>query len=190
VANRIHVLGIAGSLRANSYNKALLSAAAELLPEGMTLEIFDIAPIPLYNEDVELAGLPASVKAFRERIAAADALLIATPEYNYSIPGVLKNAIDWASRPPEPPLAKKPVAIMGASSGGFGTVRCQHHLRQVLVTTNMRPIQKPEVMVSVVQSKIDAAGRLTDEKTREALRDLLEALAAWVEQLRSTRPRI
>lgn len=189
MANRIHVLGIAGSLRANSYNKALLSAAAELLPEGMTLEIFDIAPIPLYNEDVELAGLPASVKAFRERIAAADALLIATPEYNYSIPGVLKNAIDWASRPPEPPLVKKPVAIMGASSGGFGTVRCQHHLRQVLVTTNMRPIQKPEVMVSVVQSKIDAAGRLTDEKTREALRGLLEALAAWVEQLRSTRPR-
>jgi len=184
MADRVHVLGFAGSLRTGSYNKALLRAAAELLPDGMTLEVFDISSIPLYNNDVERAGFPASVRAFRERIAEADALLIATPEYNYSIPGVLKNAIDWASRPPDPPLTKKPVAIMGASDGGFGTVRSQHHLRQVFVGTNMRPVQKPEVMVSLAQNKIDAAGRLTDEKTREAIRGLLEALAAWVEQLR------
>jgi chromate reductase len=183
MADRIHVLGVAGSLRTGSYNKALLRAAAELLPEGMELEVFDIAPIPLYNEDVERAGWPPSVRAFRERIAAADAMLIATPEYNYSIPGVLKNAIDWASRSPDPPLARKPVAIMGASNGGFGTVRSQHHLRQVFVSTNMRPVQKPEVMVPLVQTKIDAAGRLTDEKTREAIRGLLVALAAWVREL-------
>lgn len=184
MASRIHVLGIAGSLRAGSYNKALLRAAAELLPEGMTLEIFDIAPIPPYNEDVRALGYPGSVLSLRERIAAADALLIATPEYNYSIPGVLKNAIDWASRPPEPPIDGKPVAIMGASNGGFGTVRGQLHLRQVLSATNMRALLKPEVMVSLAQNKIDAAGKLTDEKTREAIRGLLVALAAWVEQLR------
>jgi chromate reductase len=178
------VLGIAGSLRAGSYNKALLRAAVELVPERMTLEIFDIAPIPLYSGDVEAAGFPPAVRAFRERIAAADALLIVTPEYNYSFPGVLKNAIDWASRPPERPLVRKPVAIMGASDGGFGTVRSQLHLRQVLVTTNMRPIQKPEVLVSHVDEKVDAAGRLTDEKTREDIRKLLEALADWVKQLR------
>lgn len=184
MSDRIHVLGLAGSLRAGSYNKALLRAAAELLPEGMTLEIFDLAPIPLYNADVEREGFPAAVRTLRERIAAADALLIATPEYNYSIPGVLKNAIDWASRPPDSPLAKKPVAIMGASDGGFGTVRSQLHLRQVFVGTNMRPIQKPEVIVSLAQNKIDGAGRVTDEKTRGAVKALLEALAAWVEQLR------
>jgi chromate reductase len=182
MADKIHVLGVAGSLRAGSYNKVLLRAAAELLPDGMTLEIFDIAPIPLYNEDVERAGFPASVRAFRERIAAADALLIATPEYNYSVPGVLKNAIDWASRPPDSPLAKKPVAVLGASDGGFGSVRSQHHLRQVFVGTNMRPVQKPEVMVSLAQNKIDVAGRLTDEKTRGAIRALLEALTALVRQ--------
>jgi chromate reductase, NAD(P)H dehydrogenase (quinone) len=183
-AVRMNVLGIAGSLRAGSHNKALLRAASELLPEGMALEIFDLAPIPLYNEDVELAGFPPSVRTFRERVAAADALLIATPEYNYSIPGVLKNALDWASRPPDRPILRKPVAIMGASNGGFGTVRSQLHLRQVFVTLDMRPVQKPEVMVSFAQDKIDAAGRLTDEKTREAIRKLLEALAAWVGQLK------
>lgn len=175
----IRVLGVSGSLRKASYNTALLRAAAGLLPEGMTLEVFDIAPIPLYNQDVEDAGLPESVKRFRERIAAADALLIATPEYNYMVPGVLKNALDWASRPPDVPLLRKPVAIMGASNGGFGTVRAQLHLRQFFVTMNMRPIQKPEVLVSRAQDKIDASGRLTDEKTSVSIRALLEALAEW-----------
>jgi chromate reductase len=182
--DRMTVLGIAGSLRAGSFNKALLRAAVELAPAGMTIEIFDIAPIPLYNADVEAVGFPPSVREFRKRIAAADALLIATPEYNYSFPGVLKNAIDWASRPPERPMTEKPVAIMGASDGGFGTVRGQLHLRQLFVTLNMRPIQKPEVLVSHVDEKVDASGRLTDEKTRESIEKLLAALAGWVAQLR------
>jgi len=184
VTDVLQVLGIAGSLRRGSYNRALLRAAAELLPDGMTLEVFDLSPIPLYNADVEAEGFPAAVRSFRERIAAADALLIATPEYNYSIPGVLKNAIDWASRPPEPPLAKKPVAMMGASDGGFGTVRSQLNLRQVFVGTNMIPMQKPEVLVSRADQKIDSSGRLTDEKTRSAIRDFLAALAAWTRKQR------
>jgi len=129
----VHVLGISGSLRKASYNTALLRPASELLPRGMTLEVFDLSSIPLYNDDVRALGFPKPVQEFRSRIAAADALLIATPEYNFSIPGVLKNAIDWASRPPDPPLDGKPLAIMGASTGNFGTVRAQMHLRQVCV---------------------------------------------------------
>jgi chromate reductase len=184
MATPIHVLGFAGSLRTGSFNKALLRAAAELAPEDMTLEIFDLTPIPMYNADVQEQGFPPSVRTFRERIAAADALLIATPEYNYSIPGVLKNAIDWASRPPDQPLFKKPVAVMGASNGTLGTVRSQLALRQVFVTLNMLPVQKPEVLVAKAQDKIDASGKLTDEITRNHVRGLLEALAAWTEQVR------
>jgi len=179
-----HVLGFAGSLRKGSFNKALLRAAAELLPEGMTLEIFDLAPIPMYNADVQEQGFPPSVRSFRERIAAADALLIATPEYNYSIPGVLKNAIDWASRPPDQPLFGKPVAIMGASDGPRGTARGQLALRLVFVTLNMLPVQKPEVLVADAPDKFDASGRLTDENTRGHIRKLLDALSAWTEQVR------
>jgi len=180
----IHVLGFSGSLRKGSYNTALLAAAADFLPGGMTLETFDLSPIPLYNEDVRAAGYPGPVRAFRERIAAADAILIATPEYNFSMPGVLKNALDWASRPPDPPLSGKPVAIMGASTGNFGTVRSQLHLRQVCVYTNMLPVNKPEVLVSRAQEKFDAEGRLTDETTRGFVRDLLAALADWTVRLR------
>ena len=121
----IRVLGFAGSLRKASFNAGLLRAAQEMLPDGMALEVFDLLPIPLYNADVEAHGFPEAVTRFRERIAAADALLIATPEYNYSIPGVLKNAIDWASRPPgNTPLDGKTVALMGASPGMMGTSRC------------------------------------------------------------------
>ncbi len=188
MADPIHVLGFSGSLRRGSYNTALLRAAAELLPEGMTLETFDLAPIPLYNEDVRAAGYPEPVQEFRKRIATADALLIATPEYNYSIPGVLKNALDWASRLPNPPLWGKPVAIMGASDGMFGTARAQMQLRQVCVTTNMLPINKPEVLVARAQDKFDANGRLVDETTRRFLRELLEALAAWTRRLQGRSP--
>jgi chromate reductase len=179
----IHVLGFSGSLRKGSYNTALLAAAADLLPEGMTLETFDLSPIPLYNDDVRAAGYPGAVRTFRERIASADALLIATPEYNYSIPGVLKNALDWASRPPDPPLNGKPTAIMGASTGNFGTVRAQLHLRQVCVFTNMLTINKPEVLVARAQEKFDGRGRLTDETTAGFVRDLLKALADWTLRL-------
>lgn len=181
---RIHVLGISGSLRKGSYNTALLAAASELLPEGMTLEKFDLSSIPLYNEDVRALGYPKPVLELRDRIAASDALLIATPEYNYSIPGVLKNAIDWASRPPDPPLNGKPVAIMGASTGNFGTVRAQMHLRQVCVYCNMFPVNRPEVLVMRAREKFDAGGRLADEDARGFLRDLLVALADWTRRLR------
>jgi chromate reductase len=179
----IHVLGFAGSLRKGSFNRAALRAAAELLPTGMTLETFDLRPIPLYDGDVEAAGLPEPVQEFRRRIAAADALLIVTSEYNYSMPGVLKNAIDWASRPPDQPLSGKPLAIMGASPGGFGTARAQYHLRQTCVFTNMLPLNKPETFISRAHEKFDAGGRLIDEKIREGIAALLEALADWTRRL-------
>lgn len=159
MSDPLHVLGFAGSLRKGSYNRAALGAAGELLPEGMTLEIFDISEIPLYNADLEAEGIPAPVQAFKDRIAAADALLIATPECNYSFPGVLKNAIDWASRPPgASPLQGKPVAIMGASPGIMGTVRAQFHLRQVCVFSDMHVLRKPEVYI----------GRAVERSTRTA----------------------
>jgi chromate reductase len=181
----VHVLGISGSLRKGSYNTRLLAAASELLPEGMTLEIFDLSSIPLYNDDVRAVGFPKAVQEFRERIASADALLIATPEYNFSIPGVLKNAIDWASRPPDPPVNGKPVAMMGASTGNFGTVRAQMHLRQVCVFCNMFAVNKPEVLVMRAQEKFDANGRLVDETTRTFIRDLLVALSDWTQRLQN-----
>lgn len=182
---QVYVVGFSGSLRTGSYNTALLRAAAGLLPAGMTLECFDLSPIPFYNSDVEKLGFPDAVQQFRERIAAADALLIATPEYNYSVPGVLKNAIDWASRPPDSPLNGKPLAMMGAG-GGFGTVRAQHHLRQIVQHNNMFPLNRPQVMVSRSWEKFDAEGQLIDETTRQQIRELLEALYAWTTRLRGT----
>src|SRR5262245_13866381 len=121
----IKILGFAGSLRKASYNRATLRAAQGLTPEGASLEIYDLASIPLYNDDIREKGYPPEVQDFRDKIAAADAILMVTPEYNYSISGILKNAIDWASRPPGPPLAKKPVGIMGATQGLWGTVKAQ-----------------------------------------------------------------
>jgi chromate reductase, NAD(P)H dehydrogenase (quinone) len=180
----IHVLAFSGSLRRASHNTAMLRAASELLPAGMSLEIFDLAPIPLYNQDLDGPNAPEPVLHFKQRITAADALLIATPEYNYSFSGVLKNAIDWASRPPRAsPLSGKPLAIMGAG-GMFGTVRAQLHLRQVATETNMLALNKPEVRVTRPWEKFDDQGRLADEPTRQELRALLEALAAWTRRLR------
>ena len=179
----IHVLAFAGSLRTGSLNRALLRAAVELAPEGLTLETLDLRPIPLYDGDVEAAGLPEPVQRLRARIAAADGLLIATPEYNSSIPGVLKNAIDWASRPPDQPCAGKPLATLGATPGGFGTVRAQAHLRQVCAALGMLALPTPELRVSAAQERIDAGGRLTDDATRQALRGLLDALADWIRRL-------
>jgi chromate reductase len=182
----VKVLGFAGSLRKDSYNRSALRAAGELLPAGMTLETYDLAPIPLFNEDVERDGFPAAVLEFKQRIASADALLIATPEYNYSIPGVLKNAIDWVSRPPgQSPLTGKPLAIMGASSGYFGSVRAQNHLRQICVLFNMHPVNAPEVFISGATSKFDANGVLTDEKFRANIGMLLQALQEWTIKLRT-----
>ncbi len=180
----IHVLGISGSLRKASWNSALLRIAGGMLPEGMTLEIADLAAIPLYNQDHDGPDTPEVVERFKERIRAADALLIATPEYNYSISGVLKNAIDWGSRPPRAsPLSGKPLAIMGAG-GMFGTVRAQLHLRQIAQEVNLLALNKPEVRIARPWEKFDDAGNLTDALSRQEIRALLEALAAWTRRLR------
>jgi chromate reductase len=178
------VLGIAGSLRKGSYNKLALRAALELKPADMEIESFDIAPIPLYDEDVREHGFPKAVEQLRESIRAADALLIVTPEYNYSMPGVLKNAIDWASRPPSQPFDDKPLAIMGASTSRLGTARAQYHLRQTAVFLNMHLLNKPEVMISGAAGVFDASGRLTDEATRKLIAELLANLAAWTVRLK------
>lgn len=180
----VRVLGIAGSLRRGSLNAATLRAAQQLAPAGMTIEIFDIAPIPFYNEDVRQQGFPAPVADLRARIKAADALLIVTPEYNYSIPGVLKNAIDWASRPPEQPFDGKPIGLMGASAGLMGTGRAQYHLRQCFVFLDGLIMNRPEVMIPQAQNKFDANGNLTDQATRDFIAAHLAALSAWVLRLR------
>ena len=181
----LHILGISGSLRKQSLNSAALRAAQKLLPQGVTLEIFDLAPIPMYNGDLrEEQGFPEPVQQLRAKIAAADAVLIVSPEYNYSVPGVLKNAIDWASRAPDQPFDGKPVAIMGASPGGLGTARMQYHLRQVFVYLNGMLLNKPEVMISHAAAKIDAEGNLTDQATREHIEKMLQALVAWTVRLK------
>lgn len=179
----MNVLGISGSLRHGSFNTRLLSAAQELAPAGVTIDVFSLASIPIYNDDVRAAGYPAEVVAMREAIRAADALLIATPEYNYSVSGVLKNAIDWGSRPPDQPFAGKPLGIMGASGGLGGTMRAQYHLRQIAVFVNLLPLNKPEVMVRTAADKFDAGGRLIDQDTRTHVRGLIEALAEWARRL-------
>lgn len=180
------VCGIAGSLRRASYNRALLRAAQELAPDGMDVRIFDrMADVPLYNQDVEADGDPEPVQALKRAIGEADALLIATPEYNHGVPGVLKNAVDWASRPPRGSvLAGKPAALFGASPGVTGTARAQSQLRQAFVFTDTPALLQPEILVYRAQEKFDAEGRLTDEKTREFVGRLLRELAEWTRRLR------
>jgi chromate reductase len=182
-AKGINVLAICGSLRAGSYNRAALRTAIELKPPGMTIETADIGSFPLYNEDVRAQGFPPPVEKLRQQIKEADALLFATPEYNYSISGVLKNAIDWASRPPDQPFAGKPVAIMGAGAGMAGTARAQYDLRRCCVFLDMHPINKPEVLIGQAHTKFDADGRLTDEAARGFIRDMLIALEQWTRQI-------
>ena len=180
----IIILSFAGSLRKDSYNKALLRAAMELASRYAKLEVFDLEGIPSFNQDLE-AQMPEKVKEFKARIKAADAILIATPEYNYSMPGVLKNAIDWASRPyGDNSFEGKPVAVMSASIGMLGGARAQYHLRQTFVSLNMYPVNRPEVIVTFAPQKIDEKGRLTDETTRKFIRELLENLVAWTKRLK------
>jgi chromate reductase len=182
---QIRVLAFAGSLRASSYNKALVRAAVTVTPPNMTIEVFDLEGIPPYNADLENTP-PQRVVEFKEKIRQADALLIATPEYNYSVPGVLKNAIDWASRPAVGnPLEDKPVAVMSASTGRFGGARAQYHLRLTFVFLNMYPVNKPEVMLSDAAHNVDENGKVTNEQTVQLIRQLLEALATWTLRLQS-----
>lgn len=178
---KIEILGIVGSLRKDSYNHAALKAAQELVPEGVELNLIELHGIPVFNQDQETA-MPASVREFKRRIVAADAVLFATPEYNHSIPGGLKNAIDWASRPfGESAWQGKPAALMGASVGNLGTARAQGHLRQILVALNMPVVNQPEVLIGNAAQRFDQHGRLSDESTRLFIRQLLEALLQLVD---------
>ena len=176
----VNILGIPGSLRRDSLNRSLLRAAAEMAPEGVSIEIADIGDIPLYNWDHEQEhGFPESVQRFRRQIVEADALLIATPEYNNSMPGALKNAIDWASRGgAEAPINHKPAAIMGAA-GRLGSVRAQMHLRTVLLHNDLKVVQQPEVLVAAGDNFTD--GELTSERYRDQIRRLLGRLLEVVE---------
>lgn len=176
MADPVTILGIAGSLRKDSYNKAALRAAQQLCPQGAKLEICDIAGLPLFNQDEERNPNP-KVADFKQKIRAADAILISTPEYNYSIPGVLKNAIDCASRPyGDSAWSGKPVAIMSASISVFGGVRAQYHLRQCFVFLNMEDIKQPEVAIPSAAQRFDAQGNLTDETSKKLIGQLLENL--------------
>lgn len=182
---KITILGFAGSLRKGSYNRALLRAAAELAPGDANLEIFELEGIPPFNADLE-SSPSEKVKEFKSKIKAADAILMVTPEYNYSVPGVLKNAIDWASRPyGDSAWEGKPVAIMSASTGMLGGARAQYHLRQTFIFLKMYPVNSPEVFVTFAAQKFDDKGTLLDEKTKELIRALLNALVAWTRKLKA-----
>lgn len=177
------ILGIAGSLRKESFNRLLLQAAGELAPEGARLETFELDGLPMFNQDEEDKPHPR-VTELKERVRAADAILFVTPEYNYSIPGVLKNAIDCASRPyGDSAWNGKPVAIMGASIGTLGTARAQYHLRQTFVFLNMHAVNQPEVMVSNASKRFDPEGKLTDETTKKLIQQLLAELVNWTKRL-------
>jgi chromate reductase, NAD(P)H dehydrogenase (quinone) len=183
MADKIKILGIAGSLRKASYNRSALRAAQLLAPDEAEVEIIDLDDIPPFNEDTEREP-PAKVTELKEKIRAADAILFVTPEYNYSIPGVLKNAIDCGSRPyGDSAWDGKPVAVMGASVGALGTARAQYHLRQVFVFLNMHAVNRPEVMIGNASQRFDEEGNLTDETTKDLIRQLLQNLVAWARQL-------
>lgn len=182
----VRILGVAGSLRQASLNRALLRAAIERAPAGMILTAFDLINVPLYNGDVEAAGDPPAVAAFKQAIADADAVLFVTPEYNHGVPAVMKNAVDWASRPPRgAALGGKPVGIIGASPGATGSARGQSQLRQAFEFTNSYCMPQPEILVFRAHEKFDEAGTLTDEATGKYLRGYLEALMAWVARFKA-----
>ncbi|HEX3770911.1 MAG TPA: NAD(P)H-dependent oxidoreductase [Polyangiaceae bacterium] len=180
----VRVLAISGSLRKASYNTALLRAAIEGKPAGVEIELADIGALPLYDDDVYARGFPDPVAHLREQCTKADAFLMATPEYNYSIPGVLKNAIDWVSRPPSQPFAGKVLGIVGATPFGGGTARAQVHLRQIAVYLDLHVLNKPEVLVRQCKEHFDADLQLTDETTKKLLAKLLEAMAKMSRALR------
>ena len=182
----IRILGIAGSLRRDSYNRATLRAAIELAPEDASIDIFELDGIPGFNQDEE-QNPPAKVVELKRRIREADAILFVTPEYNYSVPGVLKNAIDWASRPyGDSAWNGKPAAIMGASVGTIGTARAQYHLRQMMVFLNMFPVNQPEVMIGNASEQFDAQGNLTNDVAKQFIRQLLQSLLDWTRRIGQT----
>jgi chromate reductase len=176
---QLQFVGISGSLRKGSYNTMLLHAALKLLPEGVTMELFDIGKLPLYNADLDMPQAPQRppvVQQLRDQLAKADGLVICSPEYNYGIPGGLKNAIDWASRGEDSPLLKKPVAIMGATISLWGTVRMQLNFQNIFLYLNMKPVYKPEVLIAQAQNKFDEKGNLTDKTSLDLVAKKLLAL--------------
>jgi chromate reductase, NAD(P)H dehydrogenase (quinone) len=182
--NKLKILGFAGSLRKGTYNRSLLRSATQLLPSDTVLEIFDLSDIAPYNQDHD-DNIPPKVKEFKTKIRESDSLLIATPEYNYAVPGVLKNAIDYASRPyRDNSFDDKPVAIMSASVGMIGGARAQYHLRQMFVFLNMQPVNVPEVIVTFASNKFDSEGNLLDENTKKFLTQLLRNLSNWTKRLK------
>jgi chromate reductase len=182
-SGEFHVVGVAGSLRKGSYNMALLNAARQLAPAQLNIQILTLAAIPLFNEDVEHSEIPSAVATLRQAVAQADGLLVATPEYNHGVPGVMKNAFDWLSRPPgKSVLNGKPSALMGASVGITGTARAQSQLRQSFVFTNSPVLLQPEVLVGRAHEKFDSDGQLTDETTRRFLVFFLKEFATWIER--------
>jgi chromate reductase, NAD(P)H dehydrogenase (quinone) len=179
----LKILGISGSLRKNSYNTAALRVCEELMPAGMRMTYARIDDIPLFNQDVFDAGIPESAKRFRAEVAAADGLLIASPEYNFSMSAALKNAIDWGSRPPNQVFQDKPVAIFSATQGPLGGPRNQYDLRRVLTQLWGHVLPRPEVFIGAAQTKFDASGKLTDEATRKFLAELVVGFKAWIERM-------
>jgi chromate reductase, NAD(P)H dehydrogenase (quinone) len=183
----VKILGICGSLRKASFNMAALRACNELMPQGMTLQIASIADLPIFNQDVLDAGMPEPVKRFRGEVAAAEGLLIASPEYNFSVPAPLKNAIDWASRPPSQVFHDKPIAIFSAAGGPLGGARVQYDLRRILGQLWGHVLPRPEVFIGMAASKIDAQGKLTDETTRKFLTELLNGFRDWIVRMQPKR---
>ena len=179
------LLGVSGSLRKQSYNSGALRAIASILPEGVTFKIADIAQLPFYNADVEQAGLPDTVKKFRAEVASSDALIFAVPEYNFSLPGVLKNALEWLSRPPNPPANAKPCAVFGASVSPLGTARGQFHFRHVAVSLNMHVVNVPHVDIANAKSKFDVESQLTDQASLDSLSQLLRELKCLTLKMRA-----
>jgi len=176
----LKILGVSGSLRKGSFNTAALKTCAELMPAGMTMTYARIDDLPLFNQDVFDAGLPESAKRFRAELAAADGLLIASPEYNFSLSAALKNAIDWGSRPPNQVFQDKPIAIFSASQGPMGGARVQYDLRRILGQLWGHVLPRPEVFIGSAPSKFDAQGKLTDEATRKFLSDLVVGFKTWI----------
>jgi chromate reductase len=185
----IKLLGISGSLRAQSFNSGALSVVGSVLPEGMQFNVASLADLPFYNADVEQRGFPAEVESFRRKVAAAEALIFAVPEYNFSVPGVLKNALEWLSRPPHSPTNGKPCAVFGASVSPLGTARGQFHFRHICVSLNMIPVNAPHVDITNAKTKFDAEGRLTDQASIDLIRQLVGELRGLTIRLRDTQVR-
>jgi chromate reductase len=189
MADEIKVLGVCGSLRKASLSMAALRACKELMPAGMSLTIAQIGEIPMYNQDIFDAGIPQPAKRFYDEIAAADGVLIATPEYNFSMPPLLKNAIDWVSKMPNQPFNNKPIAVFSASQGPLGGARVQYDVRKVLVQLWGLVLPRPEVFIGAAQTKFDKEGKLTDEATRKFLAELCGGFKTWIERMRAAKPK-